>query len=88
MIVTDLEHLEVATQSQEVEGGEGMFPGIQDLMFKAMSAFSFNTLATGLHGAFAGGEPKILTTAYPGNYSVGFQFTYTSVAVGLPALPL
>lgn len=82
MIINDLEHLESVAQAQEVEGG--MFPDFSAIIGKSLSAFSFNSLASGAWGAFAGGEPKILTTAFDNNYSVGFQFTYSSVAIGLP----
>lgn len=81
MLITDLEHLEIASQPHDIQGGQ--LPIDPILIFgKAASAFAFNSLSVGQFGSFASGIPEILTTAIPGNFSVGFKFQYTSLALG------
>lgn len=83
MIITDLEHLELVTKGNQVNGGE--FPiDPRILIGKSVSNFAFNSLSVGQFGSFAGGVPEILTTAVPGNFSVGFKFSYAAVAIGIP----
>jgi hypothetical protein len=84
MIITDLEHLEFVSQANEIQGGEGTGLNPKDIIGKAMAAFSFQSLATGPFGAFAGGGPKILTASSGQNSSVGFDFTYSAIAIGIP----
>ncbi|PSF31397.1 hypothetical protein C7H19_22735 [Aphanothece hegewaldii CCALA 016] len=83
MLINDLEHLKTALSTDEIQGGElpiGIDP--IEILGIASSAFQFNSLSIGQYGSFAAGIPEILTTAVPGNFSVGFKFQYTSLALG------
>lgn len=81
MLINDLEHLNLANQIPEIQGGQlPLDPA--SIIGVASSAFAFNSLSVGQFGSFAAGVPEILTTAVPGNFSVGFKFQYTSLAVG------
>lgn len=81
MLINDLEHLELEHQFSNIQGGElPLDPS--DIVGLASSAFAFNSLAVGEFGSYAAGIPEILTTAVPGNFSVGFKFQYTSIALG------
>lgn len=81
MIIIDIEHLESVEQVQGIEGGRIdrefiKFRGV------AVSNIVFDSLVVGKLGGFAGGEKNILTTASPGQFTVGFAFTYQGVAIG------
>ncbi|ACK71906.1 hypothetical protein PCC7424_3514 [Gloeothece citriformis PCC 7424] len=88
MKINDLEHLEIVNNSETCQKGAVSFPGFSfgSLLGSALSNFTFDSLASGQHGAFAAGESNVLTTAYANNYNVGFTFTYASQAIGLPVL--
>jgi hypothetical protein len=81
MLIKDLEHLELEHQASDLQGGQLPLNPL-DIIGAASSAFAFNSLAIGKFGSYAAGIPEILTTAVPGNFSVGFKFQYTSLAVG------
>jgi hypothetical protein len=82
MNIIDLEHLETVSDANEIQGATGIDP--KTIIGKAIANFSFNSLATGSFGALAGGGPKILTASTKTNSSVGFQFDYSAIAVGIP----
>jgi ABC-type uncharacterized transport system permease subunit len=88
MLINDLEHLQLANQTPEIQGGQlPLDPTL--IVGVASSAFQFNSLAVGEFGSYAAGIPEILTTAVPGNFSVGFKFAYTSLALGYgPVIPV
>ncbi|MEM8778172.1 MAG: hypothetical protein AAGF26_04725 [Cyanobacteria bacterium P01_G01_bin.49] len=81
MIIADLDCLETVSQTEEIEGG---MIDLNALFGRAMSNFSFDSLAVGDFGAFGGGETNVLTTGSVGSFSVGYAFDYSSVALGLP----
>lgn len=83
MLIIDLDHVQTVDQSDKFEGGNLPIDPLS-IIGKSASAFAFNSLAVGEFGSFASGVPEILTTAVPGNFSVGFKFSYTSLAVGIP----
>lgn len=83
MIIADLDCFESANNGYEIDGGKRRAKRYLPL-FEASSAFLFDSLAIGYTGAFAGGESNTLTTAFPGQYSVGLTYTYQSIATGLP----
>lgn len=82
MNIIDLEHLEIVSETHEIQGATGIDP--KTIIGKAIANFSFNSLTTGTFGALAGGGPKILTASTKTNSSVGFQFDYSAIAVGIP----
>ena len=61
--------------------------GVPFPVFQSVSNFNFDSLAIGEFGAFAGGEANTLTTAFPGQYSVGHTYNYQAVAIGAPVAP-
>jgi hypothetical protein len=84
MNIIDLEHLEIVSETKEIQGGEGLGIDINDILGRAFSSIKIKSLATGTFGAFAAGGPKILTASSPNNSSVGFDMDYTAIAVGIP----
>ena len=81
MIIIDLEHLETVSQLNKIDGGK-LSADFANFKGVATSNFLFDSLVIGKFGAFAGGEKNILTTASPGQFTVGFAFNYQAVAIG------
>nr|MCU0537200.1 hypothetical protein [Hydrococcus sp. Prado102] len=69
MNIIDLEHLEIVSQTNEIQGAEGIGIDINDILGRAFSGIKIKSLATGTFGAFAGGGPKILVASSPNNSS-------------------
>ncbi len=87
--ISNLEYLEAVSLPNKVIGKVGLFDDVSIILGTSFSDFFFDSLVVGTLGAYGGGITNVLTTADPGNYSVGFAFQYQSTALGeLPPAPV
>jgi hypothetical protein len=84
MNIIDLEHLEIVSETNEIQGGEGLGIDINEIIGRAVSAIKIKSLTTGTFGGFTAGGPKILVASSPNNSSIGFDMDYTAIAIGIP----